>query len=104
MQAAPSDVPNGCPTCRQMTLHRPGPDGRLYCLLCMMRPSMPMAPSVQPPPRPQVIQMHQQPEGGVMRGTITFAKFVFALIFLLCIGTCVYTCGAAATSVSNADK
>ena len=38
---APADVPNACPSCAQMTLHRPAPDGRLYCLPCMMRPPQP---------------------------------------------------------------
>lgn len=100
VQAGPNDVPGPCPRCRTMTLHRPGADGQLHCLNCLMASMQPalrpqvMAPPphvAQPQPVVQVIQTHQ-PEGGVVRGTINAAKFVFSLIFLLFVGTCVYTC------------
>lgn len=74
MQAGPTDVPNPCPRCQQMTLHRPGPDGRYYCLPCMMRPMQPQpvfTPHVQPArqPAPVVIeQTSKQWKGGIFLG------------------------------------
>ena len=100
VQAGPNDVPGPCPRCGTMTLHRPGADGQLHCLNCVMASMQPaLRPHVMAPPPPaqhhlpgeQVIQANA-PEGGVVRGTIIAAKFVFSLIFLLFVGTCVYTC------------
>lgn len=75
MQVGPGDIPNPCPHCRQMTLHRPGPDGRLYCLPCMMRPMQAapaFAPQVQQParqPAPVLIeQTSKQWKGGIFLG------------------------------------
>lgn len=120
MQPGPSDVPAPCAKCGQTTLHRPATDGQLHCLRCLMVPASSqqhyapqqhypppppqhMAPQtfqalqahVMPPPQqPQVIQVQQKAGGGVIRGTIDFAKFIFALLFLLSVGTCVYVCGS----------
>jgi hypothetical protein len=34
--------------------------------------------------------------GGIMIGTMKLAGFIFALVFLLSIGTCVFFCGSVA--------
>jgi hypothetical protein len=70
----------------------------------MTRPAL--APQVQqPPPQPQVVYVQQQKSGGgIVTGTIKAAGFIMSLIFLLCVGTCVYVCGSAANESSTSTS
>lgn len=45
-----------------------------------------------------------QQTGGAIRGTIDIAKFVFAILFLLSVGTCVFVCGSAGKAAHEAGQ
>ena len=70
----------------------------------MTPPQGHLVPHVQQPAVPPVIRVQQQAGGGVVRSTIDAAKFVAALLFLGCIGTCVYVCGGVGKAVSDASE
>jgi len=98
VQAGPNDVPSPCPRCQQMTLHRPGPDGQLHCLACMMRPATP-APPVQQhyaSMHPQVQQPRQQHPVQIEQTAKRYKAWMLVGGLTFLVGLCVIASNAGA--------
>lgn len=91
------DQPAFCPKCQATTLWRSDAQGTYHCLRCLAMPPAAAPVSV-------TVSAAKPSGGGIVRGTIDLAKFVFAVLFLLSIGTCLYVCGSAASDHGTATN